>query len=907
MDGDPSSAASAGGGNSGDKLEMKERNYFQMIEVLMTRLKKMEEKVDERRRACADDQNADSDFCSSMVGSMQQDLNEIMEAPGAHGGKSGQPRYSLFGPRHVTPEAGGDPGATLGATSSHVPEINVTFRSQPATDFGKRLEQKFEVELGGFKPMGGGAKNKNAGGISKNRRMGQRKLDEKKQARVKYEKKLLANLENFVTRSVNDHAYVLPSDLKALLAGGAGSSLGGGGSGGGGRSVGRSVGSGGGSVGGADNDGLAMSPLGMDAPAPRLDVNAAPTAGAGDASFPPSPNSFYSGGGFGNNNGNDGLSVGDASSSQVTRASHASYATSTGSTLLEDEEWPIQIGAEEFNPKLLLSLACERIVLPSGERMFKHFVLGQKSCWLFVYLYWFVHCKFFQEDSEREQEHLLECVSTIYVQILSLRALEAHKDFFFKYYPFVIANAIHGGFYYLCPGSRHLYSRPFRRILYLQCAQILTGVGVCPVSVQVQRAKLFPDEAADEVSELANSDAGPVGELEDGLPPLPQSNKPNRATAAQAAAQAAQEEAAAAEEAARQAAEEAAMEKAAMRSPGPSPSNRRGGGGGGGGKGYPKGKGSPGKRRAPSRDQATLARSRSAPGGSFDLAGGAGGEDIAEDAAEEGGLLATRRMGSDANLLDGDNGEQQQRAGTGKSRSKSRGATPGTAGSSSQSRNGDNHLLATEGLSVEDAERLLGTGAPLRAYTGRRDELRFNPQIPATLVRALPRQQRVKFDAAGISPFLQQYLEHPTASLVGRRPERMGRTTPVRWCLTGGSETFRRMENRKQIHDDLSEQHKRMKEEYRQANLKEHRDTVKALQNIEKQKKRVYKGGAVSVGRYSLDLVAEISQRSKEGALKRMEREKKRDQEREDLEKERKKKELEERKKKKQARSAAAN
>ena len=115
------------------------------------------------------------------------------------------------------------------------------------------------------------------------------------------------------------------------------------------------------------------------------------------------------------------------------------------------------------------------------------------------------------------------------------------------------------------------------------------------------------------------------------------------------------------------------------------------------------------------------------------------------------------------------------------------------------------------------------------------------------------------------------------------------------------------MENRKQIHDDLSEQHKRMKEEYRQANLKEHRDTVKALQNIEKQKKRVYKGGAVSVGRYSLDLVAEISQRSKEGALKRMEREKKRDQEREDLEKERQKKELEERKKKKQARSAAAN
>ena len=235
-----------------------------------------------------------------------------------------------------------------------------------------------------------------------------------------------------------------------------------------------------------------------------------------------------------------------------------------------------------------------------------------------------------------------------------------------------------------------------------------------------------------------------------------------------------------------------------------------------------------------------------------------------EDAAAAGGLLATRRMGSDS------------------------------------------QLMAANGNGAGGSLSSTAAALPLRHFTGRRDELRFNPEMPATLVRALPRQQRVKFDAAGISPMLQQYLEHPTASLVGRKPENMGRTTPVRWCSTGGSDTFRKMENRKQIHDDLSMKHKKMKEEYRLANLKQHKDTMKALKKIEKEKKRVYKGGAVSVGRYSLDLVAEISQRSKEGALKRMEREKKRDQEREDLEKERKKKELEERKKKKEARTAAA-
>ena len=56
---------------------------------------------------------------------------------------------------------------------------------------------------------------------------------------------------------------------------------------------------------------------------------------------------------------------------------------------------------------LLLSYSCERISLPSGEKMFKHFVLGYLSCHLFVYTYWFVHCKFFQPDSEGEQHYLL--------------------------------------------------------------------------------------------------------------------------------------------------------------------------------------------------------------------------------------------------------------------------------------------------------------------------------------------------------------------------------------------------------------------------------------------------------------------------------------------------------------------
>ena len=104
--------ATATGGNAaqGEKLEMKERNYFQMIEVLMTRLKKMEEKVDERRRACADDQNADSDFCSSMVSGMQQDLQDLDEQSRDRRGAS-PPRASRASRRTIS---GGSAHLTAG-------------------------------------------------------------------------------------------------------------------------------------------------------------------------------------------------------------------------------------------------------------------------------------------------------------------------------------------------------------------------------------------------------------------------------------------------------------------------------------------------------------------------------------------------------------------------------------------------------------------------------------------------------------------------------------------------------------------------------------------------------------------------------------------------------------------------
>ena len=41
------------------------------------------------------------------------------------------------------------------------------------------------------------------------------------------------------------------------------------------------------------------------------------------------------------------------------------------------------------------------------------------------------------------------------------------------------------------------------------------------------------------------------------------------------------------------------------------------------------------------------------------------------------------------------------------------------------------------------------------------------------------------------TPWLVRYLEHPSET-AGRRNEGMGRTMPVHWCRTGGTDTFRK-------------------------------------------------------------------------------------------------------------------
>ena len=97
------------------------------------------------------------------------------------------------------------------------------------------------------------------------------------------------------------------------------------------------------------------------------------------------------------------------------------------------------------------------------------------------------------------------------VEELTQRAMAEHeKDFLFRFFPYILSHAMYFGFYYLCPGSRHLYTKSFRKTLLLQVVQILHGIQLCPISVKVTWARLFPDEVQEENDQEVEEEVFPI-------------------------------------------------------------------------------------------------------------------------------------------------------------------------------------------------------------------------------------------------------------------------------------------------------------------------------------------------------------------------------------------------------------
>ena len=61
-----------------------------------------------------------------------------------------------------------------------------------------------------------------------------------------------------------------------------------------------------------------------------------------------------------------------------------------------EEEFPVPIGEQDMNPDLLFTLSCEKIEMSSGKQLLKRLVFQDISRSLFIYMFWFMHCRFFQ-------------------------------------------------------------------------------------------------------------------------------------------------------------------------------------------------------------------------------------------------------------------------------------------------------------------------------------------------------------------------------------------------------------------------------------------------------------------------------------------------------------------------------
>jgi hypothetical protein len=126
----------------------------------------------------------------------------------------------------------------------------------------------------------------------------------------------------------------------------------------------------------------------------------------------------------------------------------------------------------------------------------------------------------FKKHSGSEQRYLLGKVAGCFPSFIKLLASIAppkQRDTLFRHYPFVLSKAIYLAFQFLCPGNQSLFKGPFLRILYLSVFRLLTGVDICPESVDALRLKLFPEDYSKDDSGCDERDQ----ETSNRLSPLP--------------------------------------------------------------------------------------------------------------------------------------------------------------------------------------------------------------------------------------------------------------------------------------------------------------------------------------------------------------------------------------------------
>jgi hypothetical protein len=799
-----------------NKSDVMERNLTQMIDVLHLRLKALETAAKVRLEYCLEDQNPNSTKESKMAPRIMEEFED----------QRVNPRVLLKDLKMSTNTSQVKEMNLVSMEGVSIDPYKLVIKTKPGTDAAKKLETKLEEKYSSSRMEMKGKKNKTARQVARSKESQTKRYESKKTQRQKLEKELTANMESYVTRSVND------SDLDFILP------------------ISQSGGEGEGR-----EELEVVWPISIKWIFREQKSSSHPSlvtgngGGGGTVTTPSHPNHSSHGGGGTSPAPLSAGGNGPPTTSSMTSGGPGGVGSS--SLTINSSSNPENFEGE-MCPELLLLYSLERINLPSGERIFKKLFRNLILQKYFVYMFWFIKVLFFQSPSSHTsaaaapskaqpksqptqqqtttaltpplptkalgvissstssstfsspitsptltaEKYLLSKLGTEYVKIVELLSWATHgennKDFIFKYLPYLLTNAIYYSFYFLCPGSRHLYSKGLRKTILLQIVQVMHGVQLCPISVKVTWNKLFPEDIQDD-------EDGEENEMIPLLVPVHGKKVSNNTSSG-------------------------------------NNNNENGSGGGPNGGGAGGGSKPLSPNHLKKKTQLTLSHSLGSGGGpngssrpqqfsSYD-------EDDPSD--DQHSLLSHSSVNLNSVRLNDE---------------LSRNHHPGSGGIDSSPRHSHHRQHTNSNGELETFHILVD---PI-------DRVNLKPPLPKSRY-IVPRQKREKCDINDISPLMQQYLELPTAS-GGKPSQNLLRTLPINWCVAGGSDTHRKRYLPKELHDELSLKVKNLSPSVtrgKKTNTIEHQKKLKETKLIDRNYQNILKGGPSMVARYSQDLVRKL-------------------------------------------------
>ena len=727
------------------KSAVMERNLNQMVIALNQRLKGLEDAAKLRMQYCEEDLNANSTISSRQAPKVSDELDDIGIISNKKGDNNTSSSGNTSSNRHTS-------NLITNADQHVMIDANrLVLRTKPATETGKRLEAAVEANFGSTGSGSGLGAKKTVQKNSRSKKAEAKKNEEKRLLRIRLEKDLQANMDNYITRSVLD------PDIHYRI--------------------------------GMDEEpGMEDWPISIRWP------------------------------------------------KKDARAAHPDNADNL------------------MSPDILLQYATERMSLPSGEHLFRWLVKQTVVQQLYVYFWWYIKIKFFQKDLSVDEEfHLLQRVSTEYVKVVELLSQRAHeeheKDFVYRFLPYILAHGIYFGFYHLCPGSRHLYTKAFRRTVLMQVVNSLHGIQLCPVSVKVSWAKLFPDEQENEADEDNELEQFPSSIA---IPTQAQA----KATAKYLHNTFRNTEIDSDHTIIDGGASWGFADSTRGRIDSPSNRTRSR-------SSSPVGMQQTGHMTGMTTSHRPFASGPNTLGRSGMIAMDDDGAPIValKHQRNEGMSTMATTMNSSKSVSNIHNSPSKNVTMMSKSSSAS------IIEHDNSNNNSLNRPLSNGGTDVLRPSSTRGTGRgvtpssalPMSEVIKR---IETAPITRATLKPApkkpdkhlLPRQPAMSMDAQSVSPLMQQFMQAPTGN-VGKYKQHLGRTVPVSWCKTGGSDTFRRRLIPKELHDEISRNRKKLESQAHKISIRSHKDRVKAVHQLNDDESRILAMGRTHVSKFSHDLM----------------------------------------------------